>query len=295
MNFLDKQTEVNPPTGKRFLVWLTHDVDRLQKTFLHSLYYSFQQKRVTHLMSHLRNINPYWNFEKILDIESSCGVKSTFFFLNETMRPTIFKPRSFVLATGRYNILEPKIKDMVKRIDENGWEIGLHGSYHSYNSESLLAMEKGVLEDILGHSVSGIRQHYLNLLVPTTWEIHESIGFQYDASFGLKNDVGFRGEVYYPFRPFESKFTVFPVAIIDKSLFEKHQDLNAAWQDCLDMIRLAETKKTLLTVLWHQRVFDDHDFPGHIEIYRRLIEECQSRKGHFCTGQDVFQYLAGWF
>ena len=60
---------------------------------------------------------------------------------------------------------------------------------------------------------------------------------------------------------------------------------------CLNIIETAQEKKTLLSLLWHQRVFNEHDFPGYTEIYERLIEECLKRDAQFCTGMDIDSYL----
>lgn len=279
------------PPNKNFLVWLSHDVDRVRKTLFHSIYYAVKEKRGRHLSSLFSSQNPYWNFERIMNIENVFDVKSTFFFLNESMRASIFWPRSFILAKGRYRITDPSIQNVIRELDQNGWEIGVHGSYTSYDNIDLLQREKHQLETIVGHPIKGIRQHYLNLNIPQTWKIHRSLGFQYDASFGLTKDIGYRDDIYYPFHPLHDEFIVFPMAIMDSALFAQYKDIDSAWNKCLKIIKLAQEKKTLLSIIWHQRVFNEHDFPGYTEIYERLIQECLKRNAQFCTGKDIFQYM----
>jgi hypothetical protein len=75
--------------GKEFCVCISHDVDRVKKTF----------QFLTHCLRNLKNRDMrsaiyqvksltqrahYWMFEKIMEIEEKLGVRSTFFFLNET-------------------------------------------------------------------------------------------------------------------------------------------------------------------------------------------------------------------
>ena len=289
-DYLKNQVNLALPEGKNFLVWLTHDVDRVYKTFFHALYYGFKEKKGSHLKSFFQGGNPYWNFEKIMELESQFGVRSTFFFLNETMKASISRPYSFVLAKGRYKIEDPKIQEMMKKLDEGGWEIGVHGSFHSYNNGDLLAREKETLEKILRHSISGIRQHHLNLEIPTTWSLQQSIGFQYDFSFGSNTENGYRDSIYYPFRPFKDDFVVFPLVIMDAVLFSS-STAEEAWNQCCRYMDFAQEKKTILSILWHQRVFNESDFSGYQEIYERFITECQKRNAQFCTGNDIFNYI----
>lgn len=279
------------PQGKKFLVWLSHDVDRVHKQFYQSFYYSIRHLRLSHLLNYYRGQNTYWNFDKILDIEKKHGVQSTFFFLNESIKFNWLKPKTFVLAKGRYRIDEHRIVEVIRNIDRKGWEVGVHGSYNSFNDRALLFKEKSTLEEIVGHEVIGSRQHYLNLSIPETWQMHKDLGFKYDASFGSSHAPGFYKNVYYPFRPFNDHFIVFPLTIMEKALLGTYRDIPKAWQACLDIVKIAEEKQTLLSFLWHQRVFSTQDFPGYSDIYERIIEECQRRGALFCTGRDIFQYI----
>jgi len=290
-SYTDKQVRFTLPSSKKFLVWLSHDVDRVYKTFFHSIYYAINERNIRHFLDYFKKGNPYWNFERIMSLESKHGVRSTFFFLNESMKASVLQPRSFILAKGRYEILDPKIQEIIRKVDHDGWEVGVHGSYESYKNQPLLENEKQTLEGIVNHPVTGIRQHYLNLSIPQTWKIQKSVGLKYDASYGLTQDIGFRDQVFYPFRPFNDEFIVFPLTIMEKPLFDRSKDLEDAWETCLKWIGLAEKKGTLLSLLWHQRIFDEHGFPGYREIYERIIVECLKRDAQFCTGKDIHNYI----
>jgi len=283
--------QLNLPSNSKFLVWLSHDVDRVSKKLYHSLYYGLKGLNFYHLKSLFARDDPYWNFERIMTIENKYDVKSTFFFLNESMKPNIFNPKNFITASGRYNILGDNIRKIIVDLDNNGWEIGMHGSFYSYQDINLLQKEKNVLEEILNHKVEGTRQHYLNLNIPQTWQDHKNLGFKYDASFGSTTCIGFKDEIFYPFKPFNDSFTVFPVCLMDKILFQGSKSIDEIWNNCVDIINIAEEKKTILSVIWHQRVFNEQEFPGYTEIYERLIEECSSRGAGFCTGINIFNFI----
>src|SRR3990167_5511945 len=175
------------PHNKKFAVFLSHDVDQARKHLLQALYYFYQQKRFYHLIPQFFD-NPYWTFETITKLEEECSVRSTFFFLNESIHFEILKPKTWRPSLGRYSIFEKEITKVIKKLDRGGWEIGLHGSYNSYRDKTLLANEKEDLEKILGKEVYGIRQHYLNLDIPNTWQIQRNLGLRYDASFGFRRN-----------------------------------------------------------------------------------------------------------
>jgi len=280
------------PNNGKFAVWLTHDVDRVKKEWFHLLYYFYKQKRFYHLISKFRKKEPYWNFETIMDIERKYNVKSTFFFLNESIKFNLLKPKEWKLALGRYNIHDKKIQEIIRRLDQEGWEIGVHSSCNSYRDKNLLQKEKTELENILGKKIYGVRQHYLNLDIPFTWKIQKEVGFKYDASFGFSRKVGFREGKYLPFSPFNDEFTVVPLAIMDSCLFENTKDIDEAWRKCLEMINLAETREGLLSILWHNRVFDKGEFPGYAEIYEKIIAACKKRGAWFGKGSDIMQHYS---
>ncbi|MHA1294492.1 MAG: polysaccharide deacetylase family protein, partial [Promethearchaeota archaeon] len=275
------------PGNKKFAVCLTHDVDRVRKTYQY-----LTHPRINNLLKMrklLKSKNPYWNFKTIVDIENKLGVRSTFFFLQESKKLNFLKPNEWVLSGGKYRFNEEKISKIIQFLDKNYWEIGLHGSYNSYRNIELLKTEKRLLERVVGHQIYGIRQHYLNLSTPKTWKIQKTAGFKYDSSFGLKNDIGFKEGKIFPFRPFKDKkdFVVIPLVVMDSYLFKLSSNVNEAWEKIKSLISYTEKHGALLTVLWHQREFNEKEFPGYIEIYKKLIKLCLNKEAYFGRCKDI--------
>ena len=281
------------PEDKRFAICLTHDVDRVDKKWWHSLYYFLKTGRGYHLKTLITKYrqNPYWNFGRIMELEDKYGVRSTFFFLNESKKPQIFNPKTYPLSFGYYNITDPKLVEIIKLLDEGGWEIAVHGSYDSYKNIKLLKEEKKTLESVVGHEIIGIRQHYLNLEIPTTWRLQKEVGFKYDASFGYRRDVGFRENKIIPFKPFgdEDDFLVIPTTIMDSALFYKYPSPETAWRRILEIFKYAEKNGALVTVLWHQRVFNENEFPDWSRIYEKIIQEGLRRGAWFATCEEIWE------
>ena len=67
-----------------------------------------------------------------------------------------------------YNLSDPKLRAVVKKLNQNGWEIGLHSRYSSNRDEGLLRKDKSRIENIVGSQIHGVRQHYLDFKIPDT-------------------------------------------------------------------------------------------------------------------------------
>jgi len=91
-------------------VALSHDIDRTKKTYqyltkLIQAIYRADLRKIKGQLNSFRKGNPYWTFDEFIKIEESYGIRSTVFFLNESMKFNILKPGTFSLACGRYKIL----------------------------------------------------------------------------------------------------------------------------------------------------------------------------------------------
>jgi peptidoglycan/xylan/chitin deacetylase (PgdA/CDA1 family) len=224
----------------------------------------------------------YWCFEKIMEVEETAGVRSTFFFLNETYPVSVLRPSSWRLGAGYYDVSHDRVKEVIRRLDMQVWEIGLHGSYLSYKDRDLLEREKSELESIVGHAVVGVRQHYLNL-DENTWEMQADAGFLYDSSYGYRSEIGFKEGRYFSFKPMPGRrFRVVPLALMDSCVMNRKNPLAEA----MNIVEIAEEKRACLVLNWHQRVFNKREFAGYLEIYLKLIEECKRKKAAFYTIRD---------
>ena len=281
----------NINSGENLVVCLSHDVDRIKKTIQYVTHFikAIKKRNINLALYHLKSIsikNHYWCFEKIMNIENKYGVKSTFFFLKESHPINFLNLESYRLSVGYYDLFNPRIIDIINKLDTSGWEIGLHGSYLSYRDVELLKKEKIALESIVGHKVAGVRQHYLNL-DDYTWKKQIEAGFLYDASFGFKDDVGFKDERYIEFQPFPDKsFKVVPLAIMDSCIMS----LPNPYEKALELINIALQKNAILVLNWHQRVFNEIEFPKYKALYIFIIEKCMHKKAKFLTIEQLVNW-----
>jgi hypothetical protein len=255
-----------------FALCLTHDVDRPYKTY-QAIYDALVERDPTNLAALSPRANPYWQFDSLMELEEGLGVRSAFYFLSERglwNRPLRewLRPRYWLEHLGRYDVEAPRVARVIERLDAGGWEVGLHGSFDSFDDRERLANEKTRVERVLGHSVQGGRQHFLNR-APATWDHHRAIGLTYDSSLGSSTEYGF-AHGYDPIHPFDDEFTVFPLTLMEVAL-SGMEGIESAWAACEQLLEEAATNEAVMTVLWHPRYLSD-DFPGYRTLYRRLIE-----------------------
>ena len=288
------------PDGKKFAVCLTHDVDRVKKTFQYVTHTIRNLKRgkigleLAQLSFLLRRENPYWNFDRIMEIERKLGVKSTFFFLNEQRKTCLFSPSEWKLYWGRYDIKNPKIVETIKRLDMGGWEIGVHGSYNSYNNLKRLEEEKKILEELSGKKIHGVSQHYLNLDASETWVYHEKLGLVYDTSVGFVDEIGFRRGTCYPYHPFdptESRTLLLwelPITIMDGVFFSDKRDF---WEESIKILEKVEKYNGVLLLRWHQRFFNEKEFPEMSSIYEKIIKISKEKNAWVTNAYNIVEWL----
>lgn len=257
-----------------FVCCLTHDVDRVSHRLptLQRVVTDPDPESVRRLVGSER---PYWRFDEVLEVERELGVTSSFYFLNEKRLFADKGPEHWIRPASwslysYYDITDREIREVIAELTDSSWEVGLHGSYESFEDRDRLAYEKSVLESITGASVLGGRQHYLNATLPETWRYQREIGLQYDSTLGSGTEFGFQYG-YDVLHPFADDFAVFPLSVMDQALMESADSLRTIHESVDELLREAQEESAIITVDWHQRTFDRVDFPGYRKIYEYFV------------------------
>ncbi len=290
------------PDNRKFALVLTHDVDRIFKTFQYPYYMLKSVKKVnlSELGYHLNNLffkhgknNPYWTFESICKLENDLGVKSTYYFLNEKGKLNPFSLRSWILFRGVYDIESPPVKETIRRLHEMGFEIGVHGSYNSFNNLNLLQSEKRTLESITGSEAIGTRQHYLNYDNNITPDLHYKAGFKYDTSIGFNPGigVGFKRGTSFPFQVMLSDGSISTLLEIPLLIMDGALDAAAKLGDCFKLMDQVEKYGGVLTILWHTNRFNSRDYPGMVDLYMSIVNEAKARGAWIARADEVYEWM----
>jgi hypothetical protein len=200
--------------------------------------------------------DPYNTFDFILRVSDELGLKNTFFFKSGQSSPKfdVF-----------YDLNNPRIKKLFLEIYKRGHELGFHPSYESYNNREIMKAEytrfRMFLQDMkIVQSKWGTRQHYLRWENPTTWEILEELGFDYDATLGYADRVGFRCGTcreYPVFNLKERKMLKLreqPLIIMEITLYDKAY-MGLVGEEISDKIfelnNICRRFNGMFTLLWH--------------------------------------------
>lgn len=288
------------PEGKKFAVCLTHDVDEVRKTTQYLTRPMLHLKRgelsravdqaKSSFTDRLSKNNPYWTFRRIMDIEEELDVRSTFYFLQEDEDVSITDPKTWRHYPRKYRFDNLNVSAIMRKLSVGGWEVGLHGSFQSHLSEEQLRKQKKELEEVIDSKVSGIRQHHLNLQIPETWRYHEKIGLEYDTSLGFKDDIGFRWGTCFPFHPFDKEggkqllILEIPLIIMDTPLFYRKEEV---WPEIESLINTVEKQNGVLTILFHHSAFNEKEYPGWTDTYKKVINLCKQKNAWITTADAI--------
>jgi peptidoglycan/xylan/chitin deacetylase (PgdA/CDA1 family) len=289
---MEKGYQVEYPDGKPFAVCLTHDIDGIYSS--HASKRSDAIKKLLHgkfsasfqSVKQLRSKKiPYVNFEEIMKLEERYNAHSSFYFLALDPHDPDYR--------DSYDCKD--LESEIGSIKDRGWEVGLHCGRRGSVDLNELKNEKKRLENLLNHSVKGCRNHYLNFVVPETWELLSKAGLAYDCTFGYADCAGFRNGMCHPFRPFNLNtgkiidIIEIPLVVMDNSLSFKYMrlDPDTSWEITRRLIDAVAECHGVITLLWHNTTLVD-DQP---EFYEKILHYCAEKNAWMTSGEDIVTWV----
>ena len=179
-----------------------------------------------------------------------------------------------------YDLDEPLVRDCIRRLEADGFEIGLHPSYSTVGDLEQLKREKAALDTLVRQEHCGGRQHFLRFRVPDTWLAWEAAGLSYDCTLGYADREGFRCGTCHPFRPFdvqgdrELSLWEIPLVVMDVTLRNyRRYSPEEAEERMLRLARYCQLVGGKFTILWHNSSLAGTWAPW-AAAYRRVLEAC---------------------
>jgi len=293
------------PKEKDFGVCLTHDIDVVQKYQFYRVFRKFfglilkqkkLQKALSLLFDYLKLLlrieynDPYWTFDYILEIEKKYNFKSSFYFI-ASKKPT--------KVNSDYSITDGKILTLIKQIEKEGSEVGLHPSFKSFDNHKIMKIEKERLNKIVSNKSYGVRQHCLRYKIPDTWKIQEGLGFLYDSTLGFADYEGFRCGICLPYKPFdliknkEIDIWELPLIIMDVTLY-RHSYRNLSPLESFMVIkkyvRIVRKYNGLLVLLLHNSSLDEIELPNWRNFYEKSIEYIGGYNAFKKSGREIIHW-----
>lgn len=313
------------PDGKPFAVCLTHDVDAVS---LYSLKQSIRSRRSQLLRSDsapwkVRSLvgigidiamlgiyagqrDPLHCYERWLTAEKQCNAHSTFFFwpgLSSVTKRHHTDCTYELYDSIVFDRQRCTVSEMIREMDRNGWEIGLHPSWYSFDDADELKRQKQALENAVGHEIVSIRQHFLHYDIRVTPAVHAAAGFRYDSTLGFNDNIGFRFGTSYPWHLYNLKsdkelsIMEIPLIIQDGAMLIPDKgmrlDEETAFKYIEQITEAVEKVGGVLTLLWH---------PNHIvkvnwwRLYLKILAYLKSKNALFGSIReigDIFKEIPG--
>ncbi|HIN40469.1 MAG TPA: hypothetical protein EYM84_09375 [Flavobacteriales bacterium] len=288
-NFIKQyHPELEFKSGKPKTIELSHDLDYIQKTMQLRLkqtafntYNTVKSiakpkrfiKTATNTIKFLFKTPSYWCFDYWEELEKKHNKRSVFYVYSYSGNKNI---TSWLIDPSYQISNDNKLIARLKRLIGEGFEIGLHGSYASAFSKSLLEKEKMILEEALGTEVKRTRQHWLNFKEDTTPYLHNEL-FELDSTLAWNDMMGFRAGCSSMYRPYDHKndqpfkYMEIPQVIMDSQLYDYgHLEPEEMTKSAINLLEnLDQYKNVHVSISWHQRVCST-DYIWH-KSYEKLI------------------------
>lgn len=215
--------------------------------------------------------DPFDTFDTLMAASERLGKRATFFFLagNLPGEPDF-----------RYQIDDPPVLQLIRRVKERGHEIGLHASLDSFRSPERIDLEFRALRDAsarvgVEQDRWGVRQHYLRFENPHTWRAQERAGLDYDSTLGYPELPGFRAGTCHEYPTFDllsgraMRLREQPLLVMDVTLLEYMRLTgDRFWEQVRDVVRTCRRHNGSAILLVHNNslpVFGlDHGFAERI-------------------------------
>jgi hypothetical protein len=176
---------------------------------------------------------------------------------------------------------------------EDGFDVGLHGSYHSAVEPGLLAEQRAALERATHLEVTTTRQHFLHWDIRTTPRLQAEAGLLADTTLGFNRAVGFRAGTSLPFAHFDHErdsaleLLQIPLIVEDGPLFRSDGlELDREMADVLvhSVLDTVAAGGGVATFLFHPNSLVSDD---HLSIFRSTIAYAQSLGAWFASTREI--------
>lgn len=281
--------------GAAFAAFITHDIDNLRSGWKAPAKATLKQGNLLRfgqqLWQHLTRPDAWDNLETIAATVAEYGARSTFFILPEHQLGADGTPNADYPIT-------PALQQRLLQLQQQGCEIGLHGSIGTAIDAQHLGRELMILPPCLG-----LRFHYLRWdprRTPALLEAFVETELRFDSSLGFAEHFGFRHSYCRPFYPFNfatgeaHAFLEIPLNVMDATLHHPNY-LQLRADEILPAIRpmLTEIERFggVATVLWHNDHFDPANTVTGPRQFTEIMRYLQERGAAFRTGSQIVAEL----
>jgi hypothetical protein len=232
----------------------------------------------------------FWSpFQDYARVEGSR--RSTFFVAPFKGHPGV-SPRGVVERARALPYQASDIRAEAMRAAKRGSELAVHG-IDAWSDQRAGRAEMAQVTALTGRQTTGVRMHWLYFEADAPRRL-EAAGFEYDATCGYNDAVGYRAGTSQVFRlPGCERLVELPLSIMDTALFSR-QRMGASYSEalarCAQIVAHAKRFGGTLVVNWHDRSLAPERLWGR--FYRALIGEiARGNRVWFATAREVVEWF----
>jgi hypothetical protein len=218
-----------------------------------------------------RKKDPFDAYEWLDSLHLYCRTRAYYFFL-------LAKE-----LKGHDKNISPKseaLRNLI-RYHAKGYTVGIHPSWQSGDSHSLLAEEVSSLEELIEKKVAYSRQHYIRLSMPETYRRLLEVGIKKDFSMGYGTINGFRASFAgsFPWYDLEmesrTNLQLFPFCFMDaNSFYEQKLNAGQALHELMTYYHAIKKVNGLMVTIWHNQFLgSDPLYAGWNKLYEVFLKE----------------------
>lgn len=229
-------------------------------------------------------------WEPFRSYASKDGARSTFFVIpfrergGEKLEPDVARRRAVT-----YDVDD--VSATLRALHADGFEIGVHG-IDAWHSATAGRTEQQRVSRVVGDGTLGVRMHWLCFDAQSYRRLDEA-GFDYDATCGYNDAVGFKAGTTQVFRPLTAlRLLELPLHVQDTALFYSgrlHMSQRGAWKKTEELRRRVHAGGGVLTVSWHDRSLAPERLWDR--FYERLLAALRSDGAWFGTAREVVDWF----
>ncbi len=300
-------TEHRTWSGKNWAFCPTIDVDYLRHWRPGMIY---REKVLYFLLNH-RKVNMSRRWRRLFQfIRSYCTPGDAFQIALKRMHRLIrtYGSATVFLKTAahgpndvNYRLDQIFIQNIVRELQSDHFEIGLHPSYHAYSHPKYLRKERHALTKLVGISPVSVRQHFLRYEPAITPQIQMRAGFRIDSSLGFAECAGFRNGTCLPFLKFDCArnkvldLWEIPLLLMDGALFNRQKyNVDEAVQRSVELLKLCKKFGGIGVVLWHNVIGEEMDYPGWADHFEQIIKWSSEQDAYIGSLRDTLALWTGY-
>lgn len=208
-------------------------------------------------------------------------------FLDHIHQKFRLQPIYFFLLADKISQYDKNLPPDKKRMQDllqvhaQKYETGIHPSWESYNSTTVLQKEIETLKIVSQKKVINSRQHYIRFSLPETFRLLNELGITDEYSMGYGSINGFRASVassfYWYDLPNEKRtnLRLHPFCFMDaNSFFEEKLTAADAFVQLEHYYHECKKVEGIFISIFHNNFLGtERMFEGYREMYERFLEE----------------------